>query len=273
MENKMKKPIYVAFASQKGGVGKSSIITLLASSLSYDADKKVKLLLVDCDEKQLSLIYLRHREKQAIAKNDALASMMYKKMSELNKYELIAAPTNNCIEVANNFIKEKGLDVELVLFDMPGRLPLDEGELKQLLHMDYIFSPIEADRQSLASSLSYAGLINDQKMKREDSLLKHCYLFWNKVKKNAQTKAIMCYGNEVAKRYKMLCMENYLEDSSIYSREMVTDVGGICRSTYLPPEKEQCRRLNLSAFVREISEIINLTYLNAYDQNSEHTKG
>jgi len=47
MEKKKNNPIYLGFASQKGGVGKSSLAEVLASILYYE--KNISLAVVDCD--------------------------------------------------------------------------------------------------------------------------------------------------------------------------------------------------------------------------------
>ena len=47
MEKKKNNPIYLGFASQKGGVGKSSLAEVLASILYYV--KNISPAVVDCD--------------------------------------------------------------------------------------------------------------------------------------------------------------------------------------------------------------------------------
>lgn len=48
-----KRPILVAFSNQKGGVGKSTVTTVLASYFNYV--KGLKVAVVDCDYPQFSL--------------------------------------------------------------------------------------------------------------------------------------------------------------------------------------------------------------------------
>ena len=49
----MSDPIYVAFATQKGGVGKSTLTALVASYLYYV--EGIEVAAVDCDSTQHSL--------------------------------------------------------------------------------------------------------------------------------------------------------------------------------------------------------------------------
>lgn len=50
----MQDPIYVAFATQKGGAGKSNLTTLVASYLHYVLGKRVLALVGDSQKKQHS---------------------------------------------------------------------------------------------------------------------------------------------------------------------------------------------------------------------------
>ncbi|ERJ70815.1 hypothetical protein HMPREF0653_02815, partial [Prevotella disiens JCM 6334 = ATCC 29426] len=52
MKKKNETPIYLGFASQKGGVGKSSLAEILAAILYYE--KNIPLAVVDCDGTQES---------------------------------------------------------------------------------------------------------------------------------------------------------------------------------------------------------------------------
>lgn len=47
MYDSMNKPIYVAFSTQKGGAGKTTITALVASYLHYV--KEYNIAVVDCD--------------------------------------------------------------------------------------------------------------------------------------------------------------------------------------------------------------------------------
>lgn len=63
----MQDPIYVAFATQKGGAGKSTLTTLVASYLHYVLGKRV--LALDCDPRQHSMVEYRDKDKLLIREN------------------------------------------------------------------------------------------------------------------------------------------------------------------------------------------------------------
>ena len=74
MNIQQKKPIYLGFASQKGGVGKSTLAEVLASILYYE--KGVSLFIVDCDDTQESFFKLRERDKAVIAESPEITEYL-----------------------------------------------------------------------------------------------------------------------------------------------------------------------------------------------------
>ncbi|GHT05365.1 hypothetical protein AGMMS49525_12620 [Bacteroidia bacterium] len=63
--NKMKKEtLFVAFSTQKGGMGKTAVTVLTASYLHYVKDYRVAIL--DCDFPQHSIVKERKRDEGLI---------------------------------------------------------------------------------------------------------------------------------------------------------------------------------------------------------------
>lgn len=60
-----KKPIFISFSSQKGGVGKSTITMLVASFMHYA--RGLNVAVVDCDYPQCNLEKLRERELKLVS--------------------------------------------------------------------------------------------------------------------------------------------------------------------------------------------------------------
>lgn len=60
----MTDPKFVAFSTQKGGAGKTTLTVLAASYLYYQ--KGLKILVVDCDYPQFSIEEMRQRDKDLI---------------------------------------------------------------------------------------------------------------------------------------------------------------------------------------------------------------
>lgn len=83
MEKKPNYPIYLGFASQKGGVGKSSLAEVLASILYYE--KGISLAVVDCDGTQESFYKLRERDRDLIESSPELGKELHERLSRLRQ--------------------------------------------------------------------------------------------------------------------------------------------------------------------------------------------
>ncbi len=70
MNKEMNKETFVAFATQKGGVGKSTVTALVANYVHNVMGRNVAV--IDCDEPQHSIAGLRDKETVLIEKNDSL---------------------------------------------------------------------------------------------------------------------------------------------------------------------------------------------------------
>ena len=63
----MKEPVFVAFSTQKGGAGKTTLTVLTASYLYYV--RGLKVLVVDCDYPQYSIKEMRDRDVEILRLN------------------------------------------------------------------------------------------------------------------------------------------------------------------------------------------------------------
>ena len=73
MNKEMNKETFVAFATQKGGVGKSTVTALVANYVHNVMGRNVAV--IDCDEPQHSIAGLRDKETVLIEKNDSLKAV------------------------------------------------------------------------------------------------------------------------------------------------------------------------------------------------------
>ena len=78
-----KKPLYIAFSTQKGGAGKTTLTVLTASYLHYLTSYCVGI--VDCDYPQHSVQEMRERDIKQIENNSHYARLAEKQFSSLNK--------------------------------------------------------------------------------------------------------------------------------------------------------------------------------------------
>ena len=68
INKRMKETKYVAFSTQKGGAGKTTLTVLVASYLHYV--KGYDVAVIDCDFPQYSIHDMRKRDMDRISKDD-----------------------------------------------------------------------------------------------------------------------------------------------------------------------------------------------------------
>lgn len=134
----------ISFMNRKGGVGKSTLCGLIASSLQFR--KKIKLLLIDADE-QLTLYEERLEEDQNVKSYDIIPfswEPLDKKDSPIERF---------CKLIQEN---EKKYDV--ILIDTPGKLE-GQGTPSVIAVSDIVIVPIVASRKAIKSTLSFLRAI------------------------------------------------------------------------------------------------------------------
>lgn len=252
---KMKEPIFVAFATQKGGAGKSTLTTLVASYLHYVIGKKV--LALDCDARQHTMIEYRNKDLLMLRENPAYERRLAKFMTSFggDPYGIIKCSPSDAIKLANEEIA-KGYEADYVFFDITGTV--NDNDLVSLLaNMDYLFVPVTPETGDLKSSLSFANNVNETMLFKEGMRIKGLHLVWNKVQPKDRSNLV-----EIINRYmSTLCLEaldTVLPLSVKYTKDGCTSGrGGIFRSTFLPPDKSQLRNSCLPELVDEILGITN----------------
>ena len=160
MNKEMNKETFVAFATQKGGVGKSTVTALVANYVHNVLGRNVAV--IDCDEPQHSIAGLRDKETVLIEKNDSLKAVACEhfRKSGRKAFPIIRSNAVKALDDADKLLSEDGHKPEIVFFDLPGTLKSD-GVIKTLSQMDYIFTPVSADRFVVESALQFVMMFND----------------------------------------------------------------------------------------------------------------
>ncbi len=78
-----KKNLCVAFSTQKGGAGKTTLTVLVASYLHYV--KGYDVAVVDCDYPQYSIAEMRERDLRMATEDDYYKSMAHEQFTRLKK--------------------------------------------------------------------------------------------------------------------------------------------------------------------------------------------
>ena len=155
----MTEPVFVAFATQKGGAGKSTLTTLVASCLHYLYGRKV--LAIDCDARQHSMVEYRRKDRLVIRENPAVKRRFTKFMHGFggSVYEIISSGPGEALATAQKAIDD-GYAADFVFFDITGTVN-DRDIVTLLSAMDYLFVPITPETGDLKSSLGFAHNVRE----------------------------------------------------------------------------------------------------------------
>ena len=251
-----KKTLKISFSTQKGGVGKSTMTTLLASVLHYRLGYNV--LVMDCDFPQHSLTNMRERDKKTIMQNKYHKKAAMKQFQTINKkaYPIIKSKAENALERASEYIKQSALVPDIVFFDLPGTANT-KGVLTTLKIMDFIFSPITADRLVVESTLGFTKAFLELPKTIEGNKNQQLWLFWNQVDGRERTGLYEAYQN-VINQLKLPIMETRIMDSKRFRKETDDTANYVFRSSLLPAEAQLMKATRMDLFVEEFLKITHL---------------
>jgi cellulose biosynthesis protein BcsQ len=255
MERK-NKTVFIAFASQKGGVGKSTFTTLAASLLHYRLGYNVAVF--DCDFPQHSLTKMRTRDMATVMGNEAFKKMAYKQFTTINKkaYPIIACKADDVLEAAQKFIDTSNLPVDIIFFDLPGTVNTP-GILNALAGMHHVFTPITSDRVVMESTLVFTQLMQDVIMKEGETSIKTINLFWNQVDGRERSPLYEIY-NKLINDLGLRLMQSQIGNSMRFKKEGEKDAAPLLRSTLLPADERLMKACRLDLFMTEFLTTIQL---------------
>ena len=156
-------PLCIAFASQKGGVGKSTLTVLAASWLHYLHG--IRVAVVDCDYPQHSILKLSNRDK-AVVQSSAIYGKLLVSLAEnkgVKPYRILCCKPSEAMSEWRKWaaVAEERYDVVL----------------STIVELDYLFIPMKADRIVLESTLNFASVLNDRLIKTGRAHLRELFLF------------------------------------------------------------------------------------------------
>ncbi len=251
----MKQTVLVAMSNQKGGVGKSSVTILLASYLHYVKRKNVAV--VDCDTLQHSVSHMRKRDMQTVEKTDEYKQLMMVQWEKVEKkaYTVVDSTPAEARSKINELL-EASPDLDIILVDLPGSLS-SEGVFKTIINMDYVLTPIVADRIVMQSTMSFATAVLDYLKGKPDIPLKDFLFFWNKVDKRASTEVYDTY-RKIMERLNLKVLKTVLPESRRFDKELSMKGKPFFRSTLFPPPQKLLKGSFIPELVEELCETIKL---------------
>ena len=255
METK-KKTLKISFSTPKGGVGKSTMTTLLSSVLHYRLGFNV--LVMDCDFPQHSLANMRERDLKTIMQNDYHKRAAMKLYQSINKkaYPIISCKAEDVLSKALEHINESGIDPDVIFFDFPGTANT-KGVLTTLRTMDFIFSPISADRLVMESTLSFTKAFLSLPETEERNKEQEMWMFWNQVDGREKTGIYEAYQT-VIDELDLSVMTSRIMDSKRFRKETDDTPNSVFRSSLLPAEPQLMKVTKMDIFVEEFLRIVNL---------------
>jgi cellulose biosynthesis protein BcsQ len=135
----MKEPKFVAFSTQKGGAGKTTLTVTMASYLYYCMG--LKIIVVDCDYPQYSINDMREREKMLLELSPSFKKTFSDTLlrTKLKPFPVLVCPPEEAMKKVRDLIEE-GEDVDIVFFDLPGTVN-NRGVVNVVNCMDMVVVP------------------------------------------------------------------------------------------------------------------------------------
>ncbi len=250
----MSDTIYVAFATQKGGAGKSTLTALVASYLRYV--EGVEVAVVDCDSTQHSMNVYREHDLMVTKENPRLKRVLHRFYLDkgFKPYQILLTSPADAVKVAEDFVAQ-GNSPRVIFFDITGTIN-DRDIVNLIARMHYIFVPITTETGEMASSISFANNVHNRMITTGLSKIRDMRLVWNKI--CTRDKPRLC---EIIDHYMeklgLSSLDTVLVRSNKFEKDgMEAGNGMIFRSTMLPPDRRLLNGSNLAELVKEIRSII-----------------
>lgn len=246
---------FICFSSQKGGVGKSTFTSLLASYLNYE--KGYNVAVIDCDYPQFSIKKQRDREKkqiQTIESFNMLAQAQFERLQR-KPYPVFPCEEQDILGFVTEVIAKSSTNYDFIFFDFPGTVN-SKDVIKALSGMDYLFIPMEAERKVMESTLEFAFTFNEIFTKKGKT--NNIHLFWNKVDRREKNTLYERYEKEVITPLKLRVMEHFFPASSKFRKEIEEEANAVFNSTFFPAMKAAIKgtSINLEGFASELLTLI-----------------
>jgi cellulose biosynthesis protein BcsQ len=176
--------------------------------------------------------------------------------SGVKAYTVKGSTPENAIRDAQSLIENSQKEFDAIFFDLPGTLN-SEGVIKTLAAMDYIFTPISADRLVMESTLQYATMLNDHIISVNKGNLKNLFLFWNMVDNREKSPLYDAYESAIGE-LGLTVMQTSLPNSLRFRKEMSGERNTVFRSTLFPADKALLKGSRIDELADELCKILNL---------------
>ena len=213
------------------------------------------MAVVDCDYPQHSIAEMRKRDLKTVMEDEHYKAMAYRQLQRIGKkaYPVIEGTAEDAVEKAEGLL-ERLPGTDIVFFDLPGTVN-SGGVLRTLANMDYIFSPIAADRVVMESTLRFATKLKDTLMDTGKTNIKGLYLLWNMVDGREKSELYGVYEG-IIRELGLQVLQTFLPDSKRFRRELTGEHKAVFRSTLFPVDGTLAKGSHIREITEEILTII-----------------
>ena len=169
----MSKPIYLAIASPKGGVGKTSLTVLAASILQYHRGCDVAV--VDCNHPVYTIARLRQQESEEL---NHQSLMRLKHRTPCTPYPIICAPVRKALRRVEQHCADN--PPRCILFDLPA-LMRTEGTVELLSTMDAVLFPVTGSPMDMEAVRRFIDILGEQILTMGKGNIRELYLLRNMI--------------------------------------------------------------------------------------------
>lgn len=228
---------------------------MLASYLHYVKEKNVAI--IDCDTLQHSVSHMRKRDMQTVEKSDEYKQLMMAQWERIRKkaYTIVDSSPAEARNKINELL-ETNTDLDIILVDLPGSLS-SEGVFKTIINMDYVLTPIVADRMVMQSTMAFATAVLDYLKSKPEIPLKDFLFFWNKVDRRASTEVYDAY-RKIMERLNLSTLKTVLPESRRFDKELSMQGKLFFRSTLFPPPARMLKGSGIDELSEELCETLKL---------------
>lgn len=220
----MSKPIYLAIASPKGGVGKTSLTVLAASILQYHRGCDVAV--VDCNHPVYTIARLRQQESEEL---NHQSLMRLKHRTPCTPYPIICAPVRKALRRVEQHCADN--PPRCILFDLPA-LMRTEGTVELLSTMDAVLFPVTGSPMDMEAVRRFIDILGEQILTMGKGNIRELYLLCNMIQAWEREDADeRC--RTLADETGALLMQTSLSHSRLYRPLLSERRRGVC--TLFPP--------------------------------------
>lgn len=220
----MSNPIYLAIASPRGGVGKTSLTVLAASILQYHRGCDVAV--VDCNHPVYTIARLRQQESEEL---NHQSLMRLKHRTPCTPYPIICAPVRKALRRVEQHCADN--PPRCILFDLPA-LMRTEGTVELLSTMDAVLFPVTGSPMDMEAVRRFIDILGEQILTMGKGNIRELYLLRNMIQAWEREDADeRC--RTLADETGALLMQTSLSHSRLYRPLLSERRRGVC--TLFPP--------------------------------------